>query len=183
MKIAARRARLRPIVSADHGRLYAMALAEEIPWQWAGMFPTFESFSATLASDSHFLMAIVDGHRPEESAVGFVGVYGMNLIAQNAFFLMGVSAEARRAIWPIEAALLMIQFAFDRYPLRKLYAETNRTRLKQFAQGSTVGLFNVVAEIPEHSFRNGALVEMVLLALERDDWNSIRSRFSRRLDV
>ena len=70
----------------------------------------------------------------------------------------------------LEAFGLLIDYAFEVFPLRKIYAEVFDFNLSQFSSLIDRRLFVEEGRLRQHEFMRGAYHDMVYLALYKETW-------------
>lgn len=121
-----------------------------------------ESISTTSA---HF----IGYHLRSDQPVAYGAVFALDLRAQHAQVGLLSSPKFLGTGIAIELGALLVRYAFDVYPLRKIYLEMasfNRGPLEQILSSYAT----LEAEIPEHVYWNGALHTTLMFSLSRDVW-------------
>ena len=81
----------------------------------------------------------------------------------------------------MDGVVLVVNYAFLAFDLRKIYAELPETNLSQFSSG-TGRLFEEEARLKEHVYREGAYCDLVYLSISRSLWKSCERLVQRVLD-
>lgn len=169
------------VLTAEHESvLYPIAVRCEMPWQWSGMAPTCDGFHQSLWGRALLNLAIRSNAGGE--FLGFVGAYGANFHHGTAFFQVMVHPQARGTGMAVEGVELFLAHIFDRYPIRKLYAEVTDHSLSQFASVLHCTPFANEATMIEYVWARGAHRDVHMLALTKEHFGDfIRERSDRRM--
>jgi RimJ/RimL family protein N-acetyltransferase len=169
--ITGRKTHLRPVMPVD---LDAMRIAElsgpdAALYRHRGATPPPEEYATTLSRGvvAQFMICERATGRP----VGHVASYEHNFRNGTCYVAAMVFPEDRRRGWPMEGAELFLDYLFENFPLRKVYAEMHAVNLEQFA--SVVrGPWHEEGRLVADEFVRGEFVDKVILALTRDAWRS-----------
>lgn len=79
-----------------------------------------------------------------------------------------------------EGLFLFVEYLFSRFPLRKLYSEVLDPTFGRVASGK-IRTFNIEAQLSEHEWHRGGLVDTNILSLSRESWrmSDLRQRLFR----
>lgn len=167
-----RHTRLRPLTPPDYDELYVLASSGEIPWQWHGLPASPENFRETLWSRTLVQFAISSRNGSDDFA-GLVTAYGANLAFGTCYMQMLLSPGFRSLAWPIEGAVLFLNYLFQKYPLRKVYAEATTDTMPFFQSGEGSLGYTIEGHLRDHLFVNGRYVDLFILSISRDAWDRI----------
>jgi len=115
-------------------------------------------------SSSSFQWALV--HRSSGNTIGLVQLYDVDFRSSRCGLSLLLSSDHQRASWPLEGAILAVQFAFARLALRKVYVETFGG-----APHFTGEFASLEALLPDNDRRAGQRVERTVHALHRRNWD------------
>jgi RimJ/RimL family protein N-acetyltransferase len=79
-----------------------------------------------------------------------------------------------------EAALLCFHYAFLVWPFRKIYMEASEESFAAFRSAKDV-LFREEGRLRQHSFWNGRYIDLMILAVYREDWERASERYLAQL--
>jgi RimJ/RimL family protein N-acetyltransferase len=110
-----------------------------------------------------------------ESLVGAVVLYGLD--ARNGFAYVSVNSrlDDQTSIVAMEGLALLLSYAFALWPLRKVYAEVAESNMHRFGSGAG-SFFSIEGCLKGHYYYNGLHYDKLLLAVGRDQWDSIATR-------
>lgn len=164
--------RLKPLDTRDYDLVYEWAAAGVIPWQWQGRAVGPEGFHHTIWSGTlvHFLIVTSEG-RP----IGLASAYSANFHHQHCYVQLGFVPDVRRSAWPLEAAVLFIDFLFQKYTFRKVYGEATDSTFAAFRSGIGTS-FEVEGSFRNHVYVDGRFQDLHVLSLDREAWMQRRGR-------
>jgi RimJ/RimL family protein N-acetyltransferase len=115
--------------------------------------------------------------------IALASLYAMDLVSSTAKVAVYAAPEARQTGVGLVAAAHVIDAAFASWPLRKIYAEAPQPDIDQY--GSVVRLLPFVEEgrLRAHERRGDAFVDMVFLALYREDWPTQGTAAARLVQI
>ena len=168
-QISARGISLVPVTPDVVAALYEAELSPELGLRWrhGGRTPGPATFSAGLWSGVLAQFAIHDDTNDE--LVGITAAYDANLRNGTAQLAFAALPRYQRQGYAILGMALLIEFLFDTWPLRKLYAQSIDFNLSQFST-ITTEYFTVEGHLVDDTFMNGRLWDKSILALTRDKW-------------
>ena len=164
------RARLVPLMPEHYRDLYDVALEPEVARRWepSSYGGSFEGWMHRL-TDGVLCQYGVKLRRSNRQVDGLVRCYGANFRHGTAQVSVFMSTRTHTTGVGLEALALLIDFIFERYPLRKLYAETIEYNFAQFAGG--VGkYFEIEGHMKGHEIHDGVPWDNYLLAITRELW-------------
>ena len=172
--------RLRALRETDINPLYTAAIDPRWGhlWRYRGAVPSPEEFRAGLYPGT--LTQFVAESTITNKLVGLVCAYNARLEAGTVFIglIRAAEPEAELHSEMIEAFYLFINYLFDTWPFRKLYAEIAGFGWHQFASGEDE-FFEVEGVLREHDFHAGQWWDQRIIAIYRDRW---RETCESRLD-
>jgi len=162
------RVRLRPIRDSDVPALYEASTRPETGYRWRyrGATPGFAQFARELFDGVlvQFAVETVEGE-----LCGLVTCYGAQADCRYAYigFLRSMQRAGKGEV--LEGMLQFIQFLFDGWDFRKLYAEVPEyNAVGMFAEDSRA--VRVEGRLVEHVFHDRRWWDMLIVALWREDW-------------
>jgi RimJ/RimL family protein N-acetyltransferase len=167
--LSGRRVRLREVQQSDYEYLYALMSHPDVAWRWRyrGQALSFESFLHRVEPGTlvHFIVERIATGEP----LGYMQAFDASL--QWGWCHIAVVLDPAVALggWAIEAPLLFLNYLFEMYDLRKLYASVHEFNYEQFA--SFAGdRYHVEARLADHEWHAGRWWDMLILAMYRRDW-------------
>lgn len=171
--LSGRRVFLRPLNPADYGPIRSAECAPSV-----GVF--YRHRGVTLAPDQ-FVQSLWTGVLVQFAVcqvttgelTGTVAVYGTDFRNGHARLAAMVMPAYLQAGWPLEGIQLLLDYVFDVFPFRKLYADVLEPNLSPFR--SSVGdLFRLEGRLIGHEYYAGTYLDSFTLAVHRDDWRAHR---------
>lgn len=163
--LSTRTAGLRAVSSADHDWLYQLLIVEAGGrWRYRGRTPSPAEFSHDLWQGVHAQFVVVDA---EDRPSGLVGTYNLNIQAGHCH-LFAVGAKDRGFV-VVEAAGLLVSWAFDEHELRKIWIEVPEFNLRQFA--SLTDVAEVEGRLTGFDYWQGRYWDTLILSLTRQRWD------------
>ena len=164
-----RRVRLRPITPRDYEELYVIATepAAGLLWRYRGATPGPEAFVRHLWEGVLVQRLVVE--RDRGRTLGLVGLGSADLVAGHASCFAYLRADALGQGLGVEAVVLLLEEAFQIWPLEKVYFEVPGFGLPQFR--SAVGRY-VFEEgrLRAHAWAMDRHWDLHVLALTRATW-------------
>lgn len=169
--------RLRPLNDGDYRLLRAneMSAALTFRWRFHGEHLAPERYSAQLW-DGVLCQFVVE--RVSDSAVlGHVALYNADHVNGHCY-LAGAKFSSAEGIEFIVGLLLLVEHAFQGWPMRKIYLEAPEYNYSQF-DGAEGWLMDVEGRLSEHTFLDGRYWDLVIGSISRVRWERVRSRVLR----
>lgn len=159
---------LRLVEEQDYGALHRASIepGSAFRWRYRGATPSIERFVAGLHDGvlvQHMVQAI-DG-----PTVGLVVCYQASMESRTAYFGLLRTAETSQEGRMFEGLMLFIQFLFDTWDFRKLYAEVPEFNFDGLLSANTRGI-DIEGVQRQHLFHDGRWWDQYLLALWREKW-------------
>lgn len=173
---------LRPLESTDYGPLRRLELDLTLGprWRHRGSTPSPEAFAQSLWQGVLAQFLVVRPGRP--APLGLVCAYGADLQSGTAWLAAArFPTEAHPATFGL-GLRRFLQYLFDTWPLRKLYAEVLAPNLAPFERGATT-LFREEGRLVDHAYLDGRYVDQHLLALQREAWEQGEALRTTGLEV
>lgn len=169
-----RRVALQHIEPRHYDFLFSYAVRDEQNWRWNGRPVGPEAFRESLWDRVHaqFVVARTDG-----APVGVVRAYGANFHHRYVYVQVGFVDSEVRFGTTMEATALFVNYLFERWDFRKLYAEVTDS-YPAFAAGAEK-YFDVEGRLRDHIFINGRYRDLLILSIRRERWLEYRDRFLR----
>jgi hypothetical protein len=89
---------------------------------------------------------------------------------------------ADRTLAFFEGVFLFVDYLFDTWPLRKVYADSLEFNFDQFA-GGTATFFEVEGRLKDHVYLKGRYWDQIILAVWRERWKAERARYLKLLRI
>lgn len=179
------RIRLRPVRPGDYPFLYELSLSQEVGFRWIfrGSTPTFEAFAQSLSQNNVLVQFIIERNGPPPAQLGLIMAYRPDF--QNGTVYIAMVVEPQPGLlnrgWPIEAAVLFVDYVFMLWNFRKLYMETTDFSLPAFASGLN-GILEQEGCLKQHEFYNDHYWDLYVLALYRQRWQVVKDEWRQRLE-
>lgn len=170
--LTGRRTRLVPVAGRHYDLLYDWATSRVLPWQWEGRPISPQSFSDTLWAGvlQQFIIEELRSGRP----IGLVSAKSANLHHRTVSLHLGFVPNVRMRGWPVESVVLMLTLLFERYSMRKVYAEMADDSFAGMASGLG-NYFEVEGCLKNHLLIDGGYQDVRILSIDQRHWHhSIR---------
>lgn len=166
----AARVRLRPLDEADFPSLYESSTSVErgYRWRYRGSTPGYPEFVAQLFDGvlAQFMVVGADDH-----PFGMVTAYNAHFENQSVYIGFLRVSNRKGAGEVLEGMLLFIEFLFDRWNFKKLYAdvpEFNATGMFDLSSRAV----RLEGRLVDHVYLHGRWWDQLIVALWREDWTS-----------
>lgn len=161
--------RLRPLRRDDYAYLYDLSLSAKnnARWRYRGATPSPERFVSDLWSGV-LAQFIVETPEPRKRA-GLLVAYNADLANGTIYLGVLIDNEHHRKVWPIEGIMLFVDYLFQNWTFRKLYAETTEFSAAHFASGAKI-LFEEEGRLRDHQYFQGRYWDYIFYALTRERW-------------
>lgn len=167
---------LRPHTPADFDRYYEWRTDLTEYGMWKPRVPvTREGYLAELERITASSLLLTVTNRGDGAPIGMVQTYDLSLEDGWVFFLAYVTPQYQGRGHGAEASLLIADYLFSYFPIRKLYAdvfEYNQRSLKALLNAG----FVEEGRRRAHRYFHNQYWSLIHLALYREDWDSLRSR-------
>lgn len=172
--------RLRPVAEGDRGFLYELMAGPDAGGRvrFGGATPSPEQVAASLWENvlAQFIAEGVDSGAP----LGLVAVTTPTFRDGHAYLSAVGTPRAQGSGLVLEAVLLLCNYAFCTWPLRKLYLEATEPSFRGFRSGLD-RYFVEEGRLRGHTFWNNSYVDVVISAVYRETWATHREEFLRKL--
>lgn len=162
-------ARLRPLAQTDYGYFYDLSLSAQnnARWRYRGSTPSPERFVTDLWSGVQAQFVIETP--PPRKRAGLVVAYNADLANGTVYLATLIDNEYHRKVWPLEGILLFVEYLFQNWNFRKIYAETPEFSASQFSSGAG-SLFEEEGRLRQHQYFKGRYWDFIIYALARELW-------------
>lgn len=162
-------ARLRPLGQNDYGYLYDLSLSAKnnARWRYRGATPSPERFVADLWSGV-LAQFLVETPEPRKRA-GLLVAYNADLANGTVYLGVLIDNIHHRKVWPLEGVLLFVDYLFQNWTFRKVYAETTEFSAAHFSSGARV-LFEEEGRFRDHQYFQGRYWDYIYYSLTRKHW-------------
>jgi RimJ/RimL family protein N-acetyltransferase len=162
-------ARLRPLRQNDYGYLYDLSLSAKnnARWRYRGATPSPERFVADLWSGV-LAQFLVETPEPRKRA-GLLVAYNADLANGTVYLGVLIDNAYHRKVWPLEGVLLFVDYLFQNWTLRKVYAETTEFSAAHFSSGAKT-LFEEEGRFREHQYFQGRYWDYIFYSVTRKRW-------------
>ena len=164
---------LRPIHPQDYPALFEIETGPFLgtTWRQRGATPSYERFVASLFEGVLAQYIVVS--RRTSTPRGYVTLYNANLGAGWAYVAAAKFDHEDRSGEILLGAALLIDYAFEGWPIHKLYAEVSGHNIGGFQ--SMIGrVFVEEARLTEHEYWGGCRWDSHILAVSRERWSRWR---------
>gem|GEM_PF-1837663 len=184
MGIQGRWVNLRPVLPDDTRLLFGWRADASTLQMLHGnrRMPPFDEFRAELENILRTTNTLIAEDSASRRAIGYVQGYNANMADGWVLFLAYFSSPYQNKPHGAEATLLFLNYLFDHFPFRKVYAEVfeyNPQVCKMLERGG----FKEEGRAKEHTFFQDRFWDLINYALWREDWYQLRNRFRFLLDV
>jgi RimJ/RimL family protein N-acetyltransferase len=171
---------LRPLALSDYEALFHLVTRTEATFRWRfrGSTPSPDAFREVLWAG--VLAQFVAETRADNSMLGLVTAYDADFSNGTVHLAALLEPDVHRRGWPIEAILLLIDYLFENWAFRKLYAESLEFNAAAFSRGAQ-RLFDLEGRLRSHEYFRGKHWDLLIFALYRTRWEEQRSRYERIL--
>jgi RimJ/RimL family protein N-acetyltransferase len=162
-----RRVRLRALTPNDYGPLFAMNAEPTIMLRWRhrGTTVSFESFVQMLWRDVLAQFAIE--LKADGNLLGYVSSYNVDFRTGTGSAAVMVHPGAAGFGLAIEAYVLLLDYLFKNFNLRKIYGESLEFNYGLFSSGEG-RLFVEEGRLRDHEFYHGRYWDNVIFAVYRE---------------
>lgn len=168
--VIGKRTRLRPVLTSDYEFIYRLSLGGDAIWRWRyrGATPSPQLFQSTLWEGvlAQFLVEDLNGQ-----PAGLVSIYNADMVGGHAYVAVLIGQKHIGKTWPLEAVLLLLDYAFKTWPFRKLYFEFSSSNADPFAETARRHL-REEGRLVGHDYAQGGFVDRVICSLSREKWLS-----------
>jgi hypothetical protein len=164
-------ARLRPLGQNDYGYLYDLSLSAKnnARWRYRGATPSPERFVADLWSGV-LAQFLIETPEPRKRA-GLLVSYNADLANGTVYLGVLIDNAHHRKVWPMEGILLFVDYLFQNWTFRKIYAETTEFSAAHFSSGAKT-LFEEEGRFRDHQYFQGRYWDYIYYALTRQRWEA-----------
>jgi len=129
-----------------------------------------EWFKTTINSRTKYIFAICDAKSDEH--IGNIAIGNVDHVSRNGMLSLFLAESSQRGKgFGEEATRLILDFAFDRLNLHKVYLQASHTSSAAIALYQKVG-FVKEGCMREHQFQEGRFVDKILFGLLRDEYQT-----------
>jgi len=167
---------LRPVTPEDHRFLYVCATSpgNSLLWRYHGQIPPFEVFVNQLYADmfAHFIVQMKTGE-----PAGYVMAYGQNLKARHVAVGALIAEHAQTGGIGQRAIELFVEYLFDVWPLRGVYADVPEFVADPFKYSAGMNSrlpFVETGRRPGYHYHQGVYWDDVVFYLSRERWEELR---------
>lgn len=155
--------------------LYEIATASDTAEDWplCGQPVPAADFEAFLWALSRTQFAVV--RRDTGQAIGLVQAVGEDLRNRTADLAVVVSPRMWRAGWPLEAAVLFVDYLFNGLGFRKLYLSMTESTLRRLGRPLHTDM-TLECTYTRHVRQGDHYEDLSVFALHRDRWDTAKLR-------
>lgn len=165
---------LRPVLPGDYGYVYELETTGDalVTYRHRGRVPSFETAMRSLTEGVLTQLLVV--HRRDGVPLGLVNAHSAN--HRDGHVELAVIRDAERHEVPafFEGLFLFIDYLFEVWPIRVVYAHSIEFNYAHIASGAGAA-FVVEGRLRNHTFHGGRHWDLLILAIHRDAWQSYRA--------
>ncbi|MBI2724000.1 MAG: GNAT family N-acetyltransferase [Chloroflexi bacterium] len=167
---------LRPFSEPDYASFYKWRndLSEYGIWKGRRIVTAAEFAQELRAIIEGSLLLTVLNQRTLEP-IGFAQVYDHSHEDGWAFFTIYLAEGYRSKGHGAEAGLILLDYLFSYYPLRKIYGDALEFNQPSLDTMISAG-FEIEGRRKEHAFLHGRYWDLIHLTLTRENWTKLRQR-------
>lgn len=163
-----RRTYLRPVAVSDAGWLHELAAGPAgIRWRLAGLTANPGSLTHAIWEDAP--VQVVACAQYDDSCFGLIQIFGLDHTAQRASVAVIFKEEVWNAGWPLEALVLLIDWAFVSLGLRRIYFEMPDSVVQRL--GGAVGWLVEAGRLRRHVRFGGEVQDLHIFYLASDGYD------------
>jgi RimJ/RimL family protein N-acetyltransferase/acyl carrier protein len=157
---------LRTIRHEDYDVLYSLLAVPEVAlaMRSRGATPSPDDFAKNLWSNVFVQFGVCEIERPR--LVGIVGIYNANHRNGTGYLSALSVVPALLTGVVLRGLAILIAYAFENWPFRKLYFESMESSFRHF--GSVTGLFEVEGRLRDFEFVDGAFQDVLICSISRN---------------
>jgi RimJ/RimL family protein N-acetyltransferase len=162
-------ARLRPLAQNDYAYFYDLSLSAQnnARWRYRGSTPSPERFVTDLWNGVQ-AQFVIETPEPRTRA-GLVVAYNADLANGTVYLAALIDNKYHRQVWPMEGVLLFVNYLWQNWNFRKIYAETPEFSASQFSSGAGK-YFVEEGRLREHQFFQGRYWDYIIYSMTRELW-------------
>lgn len=116
-----------------------------------------------------------------QQPLGLVGLYNSNHVSQYCYLFALSAPEMVASGLVVRGVLQLVDYAFDRFRLRKIYVETLDLSLNSFRSAIAFGLLSEEGRLRNHEWNGSTYDDLVFLSIDRDQWSRFRHKYKGEL--
>jgi hypothetical protein len=172
------RVRMRPFVASDVEFLYWLSACEPTAsrWRFAGRTPIQSRFLQTVDAGvtAHWIFVSNAGDR-----IGYACLYQYDPVDGVAYYAIVLRSEVWNSLSSFDCMVLSVDYIFDHWDLRFIYAELTETTYATVASGDG-RWFERIGVLKSHQYHRHTYVDAIVIQIDRALWQR-RSAPYRRL--
>lgn len=165
---------LRPLRPGDMPFFYEVMSdpAVGFRWRFRGHTPSFEEFSLAMSQRVCAQFVIED---PGQQPIGLVVAYNADHRHGIVYFACMIRPDFVGRGWPLEGALLFLDYLFKLWTFRKVYAEALSFNFAWFSSWSG-RVFESEGVLKDHEYYDSQYWDLHILSCTRTSWAAYRTR-------
>lgn len=171
-----RRVVLTPLGPAHYDFLWEMESGLDFRFRFRGAVPSPDFFIASLWDG--VVVAFIVLRRDTGDPIGLVTIYKEDSRSATAYVAVALHPDALGHVYGPEALVLLLNYAFETFPYRKLYAESIEYNISGLS-ALKEKLFVEEGRFRAHEFIAGRWWDRVYFAVFRERWNELRPKLLR----
>ena len=171
-----RRVALRPVRRQDYEYLYQLAVDPRSAFRWRlrGVTPDPRTFESSLWDQ--VLVQFVITRRSDDRPIGLVTCFAADMRSSVANLAIVLEHQFTPSALAGEALFLFLDYVFELWNFRKIYAEMPEFNFSSIASGAS-RWFTVEARVPARYWMFGQYWDNIILSIDRARWPEIASKF------
>jgi RimJ/RimL family protein N-acetyltransferase len=157
--------RMTSLRQSDFEEIHTWACEPDVApvWMYRGSTPPLDQFVQNLYAA--VLAQFVFRYAEDPVAIG--AIYEPNFAAGHASVRLVTSPRARRAHTAVDSFVLLAEYGFKTYPLRKLYMQTNSSAIQSFSSALRRGFFEEEARLVDFERNGEEWLDLIYLSVAR----------------
>lgn len=179
--LLSRNTRLRPVRLSDYESLFELVSHTEATnrWRFRGATPSPEDFREMLWRG--VLTQFVICRKTSETPIGLITAFDVDYTNNVVHLALLLDRTVRRTGWPLEAAIVFVNYLFEHWAFRKIYVESVEYAARWFRRAATRRLFVEEGCLSDHEWFAGRYWDVHLLALHRERWLEESGRYLKAI--
>lgn len=168
---------LRPVVPSDYDEIYRWSTHPSTAhlWRYRGATPPPDMVVRQLWEGVTAQYCVQTSGR--RGPAGLVGLYNSNHISRYCYLFALSAPESMSTGTVVRGALQLLDYAFPRFQLRKVYLESLESSLAQFKSAVRVGLLVEEGRLAGHEWNGSHYEDLVFLSMSEERWSAHRDRY------
>ena len=160
-----------PLRQEDYHEIYRWSTHPSVAttWIYRGATPSFETFMQHLFTSVTAQFVFMRDDRP----VGVGAIYDLNSSARHAALRLLIDPVDRHLCTGVDAFILLGKYAFDTFPISRLFLQTNSVSRERFASACQREIFVEEARLANYERFGDQFVDLIYLSFERSQMEAL----------